>query len=226
MPEEKKDITNPNAAEGAANAEENKPGTQAAQGEAGEAEEDSAGAGQSAAGENAEDNADKDGESKAQKPAAPEAYAEFKVPEGYAIKKETGDKFAALAKKANLTQEAAQEFIDLQTAHQQEINADFKKITDDWEAKTIKMLGADKDGKLTPEGEKKLARAKAAALAAGGQEAVDILDATCAGKHEAVLKVLLTLAPHVLEDEMNIDGKSPTPTKSDGDLFYGKTMKK
>jgi hypothetical protein len=171
------------------------------------------------------DDKNKEDKDDKQNAVAPEAYKDFTLPEGYEIDKDLAVEFAALAKEDNLSQEKAQKYIDLQIKAQRKINEGFKAITDNWQAETIKMLGADKDGKLTPEGQKKLALIKQTALKAGGQEAVDILDATCAGKHKAVANLLLAVAPYVLEDDINIDGKTPTPTKSDGELFYGKSKK-
>ncbi|WP_424245900.1 hypothetical protein Dip510_000833 [Elusimicrobium posterum] len=156
---------------------------------------------------------------------APETYKDFDMPQGYSIDKEIGAEFAAQAKADNLPQDVAQKYIDLGIKAQQKTNEVYKNITDGWEKETNKILGADSEGKLTQEGEKRLAMIKQTALKAGGQEALDILDATCASKHKAIAQLLLNVAPYVLEDDMNIDGKTPTPTKSDGDLFYGKSNK-
>lgn len=58
-------------------------------------------------GENKEETEEKVG--------APEKYENFNIPENFSYDEETGGKFNELAKKYNLSQEAAQEFVDFAT---------------------------------------------------------------------------------------------------------------
>lgn len=81
---------------------------------------------------------------------APESYTDFKMPEGMTSDAKLMDSFKAMAKKHNLSQETAQEFVTLQAEHAKStgeaIVAQAEKQRADqiaaWQAETKKALGS------------------------------------------------------------------------------------
>ena len=72
-------------------------------------------------GDKADDKADSDKDAdkadsdEAKEDGAPDKYEDFKIPEGYTMDEAGLGKFTEIAKEANLTQDAAQKFLDLAT---------------------------------------------------------------------------------------------------------------
>jgi len=80
---------------------------------------------------------------------APEAYADFKLPEGLAFDKTVLDSFVPLFKEFNMTQEQAQKFVDHQTSLVQAgtvaQEAAYQEQVSKWaqQAKADKEIGED-----------------------------------------------------------------------------------
>ena len=85
-------------------------GDAAATGDAAAAAADANGGGEKPAGE----GKDGDGAKKPGEAAAPEAYADFKLPDGVTVDPKAGDEFKTLAKEIGLSQDAAQKLVDFQ----------------------------------------------------------------------------------------------------------------
>jgi len=151
---------------------------------------------------------------------APEAYADFTVPDGVEVDKEMLDEFKTTAKKLNLTQEAAQELVSLQAKHMtriaQSLENTFKEITNEWKKDLAKELGADykKDQGYAIKAIDKL----------GTPELRKILNETGIGNHKELVKFFVRVGKLVSEDSL-VPGSSGADGKSDAEKFYGNTMK-
>lgn len=85
------------------------------------------------------------------KKGAPETYADFKLPEGLTPDTKLVDSFKALAKKHNLSQETAQEFVSMQAEHAkstaESLVSQAQTQRDEqisaWQAETKKALGPE-----------------------------------------------------------------------------------
>jgi hypothetical protein len=156
----------------------------------------------------------------AQAKGAPEKYADFKVPEGVEVNQPMLEEFKTTAKKHNLTQEAAQELIDLQVKHVQGISegllTTFNQIKTDWKKETVQELGADY--------KKELVYAGKAIDKFGTPELRVLLNQTGVGNHKELVKFFVKIGKTVSEDTF-VDGKNRTGKKSDAELFYGDSMK-
>jgi hypothetical protein len=156
----------------------------------------------------------------AQAKGAPEKYADFKVPEGIEVNQPMLEEFKTVAKKHNLTQEAAQELIDLQVKHVQGISegllSTFNQIKTEWMKEAIQELGADY--------KKELVYAGKAIDKFGTPELRTILNQTGIGNHKELVKFFVKIGKAVSEDKF-VDGKQKTGQKSDAELFYGDSMK-
>ena len=79
-------------------------------------------------------------------PADPIQYADFTLPEGVQVDSAVLDEFKALGQKNNISQEAAQELVNLQTkfalAQQEKMINDFKATVEGWQQETVTALGA------------------------------------------------------------------------------------
>jgi hypothetical protein len=152
---------------------------------------------------------------------APETYADFKVPDGFEIKDASIlESFKGWAKKNDLSQEAAQEAIDMQIKHVQSI-ADgllttFNETVSGWKKETVAALGADY--------KKELVHANKAIVKFGSPELRKILNQTGIGNHKELVNFFVKVGKTISEDVL-LDGTNRTGQKSDGELFYGDTMK-
>jgi len=151
---------------------------------------------------------------------APEKYADFKVPEGIEINQPMLEEFKTTAKKHNLTQEAAQELIDLQVKHVKGISegllTTFNQIKTDWKKDTVTALGADY--------KKELVYAGRAIEQFGTPELRTILNQTGVGSHKELVKFFVKVGKAISEDKL-VTGQQATGKKSDAELFYGDSMK-
>ncbi|OHD24865.1 MAG: hypothetical protein A2Y38_16140 [Spirochaetes bacterium GWB1_59_5] len=139
---------------------------------------------------------------------APEAYADFTVPEGIVLDPAMMEKFGPLAKSLNLNQEKAQGIIDLATEMQQRtIDGLFeaheqKKATWLQEAQNDKEIGADI--KLGPEGSMTYRAFNSIAAKHPGMKAM--VDETGIGNHPEFLRVFYHLSKSMREDTFVIPG--------------------
>ena len=154
---------------------------------------------------------------------APETYAEFKMPEGIEADKATVEKFGALAKELNLSQEKAQKLVDIQTGFmkeqaEQQAKA-WEKVLGDWEKQ-----GQDDPfvGGKDYEANKGLANAVIAKfglskIMVDGKETqsikplVDALSITGAGNHPEILRLLVNVGKAIGEDKLRGGTSQNTP---------------
>lgn len=153
-----------------------------------------------------------------EKPAgAPEKY-EFKFPEGVEAQPEVLKNFEAIAKKANLPQEAAQELVNLQVQlneqAQQKQAADWAALKEGWKSESMKLLG--------PNSAESLALvARARDESAESKEFAKLMNESGFGDHPAVIKYLIHRGKQVSEDTV-VAGKSATgnTNKTIAEILY------
>jgi hypothetical protein len=184
-----------------------------------------------AAGKQADGTAKADDKDSAGKPdaskqtGAPEKYEAFKVPEGITLKADVLDKFQAVAKELNLSQDAAQKLVDFQTSAvktaQEQNLADFKDLQKQWGDETRKELGANADKELSFAA---LARDK---FAPKGSELNEVLNDSGLANHKAIVKLFITLGKAIGEDGFKEgkdtgkgDGTSGTTGKTAAQIIY------
>lgn len=146
---------------------------------------------------------------------APEAYSDFKAPDGYEIDKATVDKAAPIFKELNLSQDQAQKLVDFYaTVSKDAAEAPFKAFEDlraEWRDKVVKdpALG---DGKsdLKPEVRAVIGRAVDALPADVAKEFREALVLTGAGDNPAFVKAFYNLASMLGEGTL-VKGGGPSP---------------
>ena len=146
---------------------------------------------------------------------APEAYAEFKAPEGFEIDKEAIAAALPIFKELNITQEGAQKLVDFYAAQSKDAaEAPYKQwetLRNEWRDTVIKdpALGDGKGG-LKPEVNAVIGRAIDAldpAVAKGFREALVL---TGAGDNPAFVKAFYNLATMLGEGTL-VRGGGPSP---------------
>lgn len=154
-----------------------------------------------------------------QKPAAPEKYEAWKLPEGMALSEKVDAEFTALARKAGLSQEDAQASLEkLVTAHEESVQTGLKSQVEKWgeELSADPDLGGDKLDKHTmPMMQKALS-----AFDPKGEFAAVLMNGL--GVNPAVARFLAavgkSVSPHT--DLVVGSGSPPPAAKTDGELFY------
>lgn len=152
------------------------------------------------------------------KPAAPEAYADFKAPEGHTLDKATIDKATPIFKELGLSQDAAQKLVDLYAAQQIEAakapGATYEALRTDWRSK----VNADPEIKAyATEGKTGLDAIKVDIGRALGTldptlatEFKAAMDLTGAGDHPAFVKAFWKLSQGITEGK-HVAGRGPSP---------------
>ena len=148
---------------------------------------------------------------------APEAYADFTLPEGVAL---DVAEIGALAKELNLPQDKAQAVVDaasklVSNAQQQQIET-VNTLHADWrqQCKTDKEFGGEKLGE-------NLARAKASMEATATPQLQVLLDRSGLGNHPEVIRHFLQVAPAFLDDKFVPGGtKPPGASKTAAQILY------
>lgn len=154
---------------------------------------------------------------------APETYADFALPEGVALGTDLATEFGGLAKGLNLTQEQAQQVLDigaklaLKGATDQA--ATIQTVQEGWrnETRTDKEFGGDK----LPEN---LARAKAAMEATSTPQLQVLLDKSGLGNHPEVIRHFLKVAPAFLPDGWVPGGRAPQTAKGAQSIYAASNM--
>jgi len=151
---------------------------------------------------------------------APESYTDFTIPEGFDVDETRLERFQKYGKDNNLTQDAAQELIDLHAEVVTEVatsNQDrWDVIRDGWKKDSL----ADKE--LHDEkGDAKagIALAKTAAIALGGEELIAAFDLTGVGDHPAVTKAFHKLGKAMEEDKF-VFGNASSKELSAAQVLY------
>lgn len=161
------------------------------------------------------------------KPAgAPEGdYAAFDLGEGVNLNPEVMTNFTTLAKKHNLSQEAAAEFAALGANITRGFAPAQEAILKEADAKWQKDSRADAEFGGTKYDEN-LSVAKKALDTFGTPELVKFLDESKLGNHPEVIRYFYKVGSRIGEDKM-FTGDAPNPaTKSASDVLYGATSKK
>lgn len=143
---------------------------------------------------------------------APESYADFKAPEGYEIDKAVIDEAAPIFKKFNLSQEQAQELVDLYSKHsiaaQEAALQAWKDTQDAW----VREIKADPEigGKLDLV---KTTTSRAIDSVLGpelGKAFKQAMDITGAGNNPAFVKSFFKIAG-LLTEGTHVPGHNPSP---------------
>lgn len=160
-----------------------------------------------------DDDADKDD-------GAPENYEDFSLPEGTEVGDELLSSYKEFGKSHNLSQEAAQEGVDLFAKGMETFVEAQADQWDEVKAGWAKETNADKDlqGK-DGTAKESIAVAKKAVSHLGGQELKDALDLTGAGDHPVVVKMFHQLGTLLGEDEM-IFGGDKGDTRSTAEKMF------
>lgn len=152
---------------------------------------------------------------------APEKYEPFKAPDGVKLDDKLIEAAQPIFKKHNLSQEAAQEFVDLYNTKAQgiaeEATAIYNRTRDDWRAEVLKDPNLSHNGEMKPE--VKAAMAKAID-GLGQKEAAafrDALNITGAGDNPAVVAALYAFAQKFNEGT-HVTGKNPVAPNGQGNL--------
>lgn len=143
--------------------------------------------------------------------SAPEAYADFTLPEGYEMDGEILESFKGLAKELNVSQEKAQKFIDLQTqlatkqaeAYQAAVVAQGQQ----WaaEIKNDPQLGGENY-------DKSVASAVKVIQAFGDESLSHLLNESGLGNHPALFKFCHRISAAISEDKFVMPGsQTDTP---------------
>lgn len=182
-----------------------------------------AGGGDDAGGQGG--NGDGNGSGDGQPTGAPEKYEAFKVPEGLSLEGEQLQAFEALAKEANMTQDAAQAALDMGAkAVQDAMSAADQAYTDQvagWldASKKLPDLGGENFDKT-------IAECAAVFDAAGdvGNELRAALNETGMGNHPAMIKFVHQFHQFVKEGQFIDGAQSGDETPRDAaQILYGST---
>lgn len=152
---------------------------------------------------------------------APETYEAFVVPEGFSLEEGDAKSFSEIARKHNLSQAAAQEFMDLGASRvaalaQQQQDA-YKAITEGWAAST--KADPEIGGKNLPATVKYAQKALAAF--GEGTDAADAFETTGLGNHPGIIKMLARIGKDLSEDSVVAGGNSTQPErKSAAEVLY------
>jgi hypothetical protein len=151
-------------------------------------------------GQQAQQGADQQGQQEQKAEGAPEAYADFQVPEGFSLNEAVAPKFSEWAKTHNLTQEAAQAAVTLgaelvQQSQQAQAEA-FTSMVADWRKQTEidKEIGG-------PQLQENLSYA-ARLIDTFAPELRQVFDETGMGNHPVMVKALIRIGKAMSEDRL------------------------
>lgn len=135
----------------------------------------------------------------APKQGAPEKYADFKLPDGLNLDTKLMDGFTAIAKKNNLSQEGAQEFVSLQAEYAKSSAENLVAQAEQMRAKQIETWQAETKTALGAEWKKELGFAGKALDAFWPPEFRPMLTASGLGDHPMMVKGLVALGKKMSE---------------------------
>ena len=176
------------------------------------------GTAQAAASEPAAGASGADGQTVAE--GAPEAYEDFKVPDGVQLDTTTAEEFKGLAKDLGLSQAKAQQMVDILAKQTQAAAAaqaaEIQRVQTLWaeEVKADKEIGGEKLAE-------NLAKAQAAMEATTTPQMRMLLDRTGLGSHAEFIRHFLKIAPAFAEDKHVPGGSRPAGAgKSAAQILY------
>jgi hypothetical protein len=152
---------------------------------------------------------------------APEAYEDFKLPEGMQVDAAVLGEFAPLAKELNLSQGQAQKLVNMYT--EKVLPGIMQAQTDAW-AKTRSEWAAQAKADPVIGGEKftaNLGEAKRAYNTFATPELKSVMEQHGMGDHPEVIKLFFTLAKSMREDTIILPGSQPGSKKSPADILFG-----
>lgn len=142
-------------------------------------------------------------------PGAPEAYTDFKLPEGVTLDKAILDEAAPIFKELGLSQEAAQKLVDLQAKYSSKTSADLAKSVDDMRADWQSQVKADPALANLDVVRTELGRAKDKLPATVRTAFDEAMNLTGLGDHPAVVRGLFEFAKLVNEGTP-VNGAGPS----------------
>lgn len=167
-----------------------------------------------------DDAASKEGE-QVKPQGAPDAYADFILPEGMALDADVLGEFTAFAKELNLPQDKAQKIVDFQTKlatkQAEESQAAAMKQGQEW------ISAVKNDPELGGANyEKSVASAVKVIQAFGDEGLKTLLNDSQLGNHPALFKFCHRISQAISEDRFVLPGsQSTTGRKSNEEVFYG-----
>lgn len=156
---------------------------------------------------------------------APESYADFVIPEGVAVDGPLMEGFKAVAKELNLSQEAAQKIVDIQTKHvlaQEQAKQDqAKQVVQNWtnELKADPVFGGDKF-------DENVATVQKAIRTFAGENIAEIeaiFNGTGLGSHPSIVKMFLEIGKRISEDSFQHGHAVNNAPKDAAEVLYGPT---
>jgi len=195
----------------------------AGEGDGGEAGSSSDDAGK---GEGDGGNADgsSDGDDDADAGGAPETYAEFNLPEGVEANEKLTERFIEVSKKLNLSQEAAQEVVDLHFANLTEMGQSQADQLAAAEQSWVESLPNDKEFGGTNYKEN-LALVAKGVDAVGNAEFKKLMNDTRLGNHPEMVRLLYKVGKMVSEDKFNAGEGEGRETKTAAEVLYPEQSK-
>lgn len=175
--------------------------------------------------EKKEDAVDSEVKSEAKAEAGEKTEAkelELKAPEGSEISAEALEKIKSYAKEHNLTQEAAQKLVDLESeavsAHAEELQEKFKKISEDWKAQAAqdKEYGGDNFAKNVELAHRAVERFST-------PEFKQALNDSGFGNHPELLRIFVRIGHAMSEGNLVTSSSGGKVQKSAEEIFYGST---
>lgn len=154
------------------------------------------------------------------KEETPQAYTEFVLPEGVELDGGMMKAFQDLAKKGDLSQELAQEFVDLQAsglkATQDKINQQITETNEVWKSEVLVM-----DDFKGERGLENIQSASDAFKKLGGDEFAEYLETTGLGNHPTMVKMGFEIHKLISEDTLVNGDASATGPKTLENALYG-----
>lgn len=140
---------------------------------------------------------------------APENYTDFSLPDGVELDTDLMSRFGDIAKTLNLTQEQAQELVDLQTSSLGDYAKDQTKAWDTLKEEWATAAKTDKEFGGAAFNEN-LATARKAVDQFGTPELKEMFDITGTGNHPEVLRFLWKIGKAISEDSIRVGSANNT----------------
>tara|TARA_R110000796_G_scaffold125822_2_gene240369 strand:- start:7972 stop:8619 length:648 start_codon:yes stop_codon:yes gene_type:complete len=150
---------------------------------------------------------------------APEDYEAFTLPEGFELDTDLSERFNAVAKELNLSQDQAQKLVDMQTSQANDASTKsaeaWANLRDQWqtEAKTDKEFGG-KDF------DKNIGTAKLALNKYGNEELSSAIEMTGMGNHPEFIRLLYKVGLTLKEDKLMVEGGGPVVPTDRGKILF------
>ena len=177
----------------------------------------------SAQGENKAGEDKEGGDKSGADAGAPKAYEDFKIPDEMKIDSEQLTQFHDIARKFNLTQESAQELVDMQVGFSKDVLAKnveiWKETTAGWlkESKADAEIGGQKYEESIEVSQRALKQFGTPAL-------VELLETYGLGNHPEMIRFTSRVGAALGEDKIVSGSGSGDQQKSVAERIFGKTQ--